>query len=80
MTDTKGNDESTKQCGSCVYEPHPPSLSVPWNCSFIDVTCGRPGGVNHKGAVDLWRRTKEEFAAVAAIYGAPHPDALTQRV
>lgn len=76
FADIKANDQSTAQCGQCVYYPHPAwpadgpaALSTPWNCSFIDVSCGRPGGENHKGAVDFWRRQKEEFAPLAQIYG-----------
>ena len=90
----------TAQCGSCEYLPHPPSLSVPWDCGYISTACGRPGGENHKGAgtpwslpslpfphaclsaclpsshhplaagaVDAWRRPKEEDPVIAAIYG-----------
>jgi len=54
-------------CAQCVYKPHPPSLSVPWDCSYIDVNCGRPGGENHKGLVDFWRREKMSFAVLAEM-------------
>jgi len=68
FNDIKANDGDTRNCGSCTYFPHPPSLSVPWNCSYISVSCGRPGGENHKGAVDFWRREKMDFAALQKIY------------
>ena len=47
-----------------------PDVSPPL-CGFINVTCAkgkRPGGANHKGVIDFWRRPKESFAAVAAKY------------
>lgn len=68
FSDIKANDQSTAQCGQCDYLPHPNNLTVPWDCGYIDVTCGRPGGENHKGAVDFWRRTKEEYPVLAGIY------------
>eukprot|EP00051_Salpingoeca_urceolata_P003028 m.54651 g.54651 ORF g.54651 m.54651 type:complete len:630 (-) comp12473_c0_seq1:165-2054(-) len=58
------------KCPQCVYYPHPQNLSVPWNCEYIDVSCGRPGGENHKGSVDIWRRKKQVFDTVKAIYQA----------
>lgn len=78
LTDFKVDDES---CGQCSYAPHPDTLSVPWNCTYINVECGggssclqkpcgRPGGENHKGAVDFWRRKKISYATVSALYGA----------
>ena len=59
--------------------PHPDDLSVPWNCGYINVECGggaaclkkpcgRPGGENHKGTVDFWRRKKLSYPALAAVY------------
>ena len=65
LMDFKVDDES---CGQCQYLPHPPSLSVPWTCGFIRTDCGRPNGCNHKGVVDWWRRPKESFATVQALY------------
>ena len=50
--------------------PQVPDVSPPL-CGFINVTCAkgkRPGGANHKGVIDFWRRPKESFAAVAAKY------------
>eukprot|EP00045_Choanoeca_perplexa_P016700 m.229236 g.229236 ORF g.229236 m.229236 type:complete len:619 (-) comp17334_c0_seq13:95-1951(-) len=69
FNDIKANDGDTAKCPSCDYKPHPASLSQPWDCAFIDVTCGRPGGENHKGAVDFWRRTKLAFRVAAELYG-----------
>jgi len=68
FNDIKADDGDTKNCGSCTYYPHPPSLSVPWNCSYISVKCGRPGGENHKGVVDYWRREKLDFTTIQNIY------------
>lgn len=68
FNDIKANMQSTQQCGQCDYLPHPNNLSVPWDCAYIDVSCGRPGGENHKGQVDFWRRIKQSFAPLAAIY------------
>ena len=78
LHDFKVDDES---CGQCHYLPHPNNLTTPWDCGFIDVMCGggascankpcgRPGGMNHKGTVDFWRREKESFPLLSAIYGA----------
>ena len=64
--DFKGND-GAQTCGPCEYVP---DVSPPL-CGFINVTCAkgkRPGGANHKGVIDFWRRPKESFAAVAAKY------------
>ena len=55
-------------CGQCDYLPHPNNLSVPWDCGYINVNCGRPNGYNHKGTVDAWRRKKESFPVIAGIY------------
>ena len=68
FSDIKADDDSTRSCGQCKYLPHSQSLSVPWDCGYIDVSCGRPGGENHKGIVDFWRRQKMDFPLVAGIY------------
>jgi len=74
FADIKANDQATKQCGQCTYLPHPPSLSTPWDCGFISEKCGRPGGENHKGMVDFWRREKAVFPVLQKIYkGANSP-------
>ena len=65
LTDFKVGDIS---CGQCDYLPHPNNLTVPWDCGYIDVSCGRPNGMNHKGVVDWWRRPKESNASMAALY------------
>ena len=71
FSDIKADDSDTSKCGQCVYMPHPDNLTIPWDCAYIPVPlCGRPRGENNKGAVDLWRRKKPVFAAVAAIYKA----------
>eukprot|EP00928_Gymnodinium_smaydae_P073392 TRINITY_DN56601_c0_g1_i1.p1 TRINITY_DN56601_c0_g1~~TRINITY_DN56601_c0_g1_i1.p1 ORF type:complete len:707 (-),score=80.53 TRINITY_DN56601_c0_g1_i1:131-2251(-) len=64
--DFKGNDEATAKCGPCEYKAgvYPPV------CSYIDVSCDRPGGENHKGVVDFWRRKKQAYDVVAAKYNA----------
>eukprot|EP00043_Microstomoeca_roanoka_P005530 m.56349 g.56349 ORF g.56349 m.56349 type:complete len:614 (+) comp13009_c1_seq4:187-2028(+) len=68
FSDIKANDGDTQKAGPCVYAPHPASLSQPWNCTYIDVTQNRPGGENHKGVVDFWRRKKAAFATAQALY------------
>lgn len=70
FNDIKANEGDTRSCGQCMYAPHPNNLSVPWDCSYIDVSCGRPGGENHKGQVDFWRRTKSTFDSLKAIFAA----------
>ena len=66
--DFKGND-GAQACGPCDYVP---DVDPPL-CAFVNVTCGggkRPGGANHKGVLDFWRRPKPSFAVVAAKYSA----------
>lgn len=80
LHDFKVDDE---QCGQCVYVQTPAvvagNLTVPWDCAYVNVECGggadclhkpcgRPAGMNHKGAVDFWRRKKESFDLLAAVY------------
>ncbi|EOD03702.1 hypothetical protein EMIHUDRAFT_466342 [Emiliania huxleyi CCMP1516] len=55
----------------CTYD-HPPPTTFeelrrlgPPNCTAIAPTF-RPGGTNHKGVLDFWRRPKPAFAMVAA--------------
>lgn len=69
--DIHADYSDTVSNGPCTYFPHPDNLTVPWNCSYINVPTGpggRPGGENHKGVVDLWRRKKESFSVVQGIY------------
>lgn len=69
FSDIKANDDSTRACGPCEYLPHPASLSTPWDCAYVgNVNCGRPKAENNKGVVDFWRRKKEDFSDVAAIF------------
>ena len=68
FNDIKANTQDTALCGSCDYLPHPPTLADPWTCAYINVSCGRPGGENHKGQVDFWRRTKASFEALQSVY------------
>eukprot|EP00756_Hemistasia_phaeocysticola_P006893 Hpha_TRINITY_DN14039_c0_g1::TRINITY_DN14039_c0_g1_i1::g.44274::m.44274/K01195/uidA, GUSB; beta-glucuronidase len=62
--DFKGNDGATAECGQCQYLPgvEPPT------CGYINVKCNRPGGANHKGVVDFWRRPKESYGVVQSLY------------
>eukprot|EP00933_Yihiella_yeosuensis_P028900 TRINITY_DN22673_c0_g1_i1.p1 TRINITY_DN22673_c0_g1~~TRINITY_DN22673_c0_g1_i1.p1 ORF type:complete len:641 (-),score=102.98 TRINITY_DN22673_c0_g1_i1:275-2197(-) len=65
--DFKGDDAAQK-CGPCKYVPN---VSPPL-CSWYNMTgqCGwRPGGLNHKGVLDTYRRPKPSFYSVAALYG-----------
>jgi beta-glucuronidase len=62
------SDIKVAQCNECDYLPHPPNLTVAWDCAFVNVSCGRPKGENNKGAVDWWRREKLSFGAVSQIY------------
>jgi len=75
--DFKGNDEA-QACGPCHYEPH----QFPPVCAWYNMTgsCSRrPGGVNHKGVVDLYRRKKPSFESVKAKYGS-HGSRLTKQI
>ena len=64
--DFKGDDAAQKQCGPCDYLE---GVSPP-TCGHISPSCWRPGGENHKGVVDFWRREKEGYALVGAKYNA----------
>lgn len=63
--DFKTND-ATENNTHCDYIPdvYPPT------CAYINVSSGRPGGENHKGVIDFWRREKPAYQAVAAKYNA----------
>ena len=65
--DIKADDGATKSCGSCVYAK-PYNASTPMDCAIISAHCWRPGGENHKGLVDLWRRPKRVFASVQKLF------------
>lgn len=67
--DFKANDGA--QCGPCETVP---DVSPPL-CAFINLTTAcdkgkRPGGANHKGVLDFYRRPKPAFAAVASRFFA----------
>lgn len=68
----QANDGDTKNCGACQWQqPVPNNLTSAWTCGYFPIAptkCGRPGGFNHKGTVDFWRRLKEEYPLLAAIY------------
>eukprot|EP00411_Alexandrium_monilatum_P092372 CAMPEP_0175749798 /NCGR_PEP_ID=MMETSP0097-20121207/60342_1 /TAXON_ID=311494 /ORGANISM="Alexandrium monilatum, Strain CCMP3105" /LENGTH=212 /DNA_ID=CAMNT_0017058377 /DNA_START=15 /DNA_END=650 /DNA_ORIENTATION=+ len=64
--DFKGNDVDTAACGPCEYLKN----VTPPTCAYVNASCHRPGGINHKGVVDLWRRKKEAYDVVAAKYNA----------
>jgi beta-glucuronidase len=57
----------------CIYDHDPPTTFAalksegPPNCTSIVVN-GRPGGENHKGSLDFWRREKPAFGETAAKY------------
>jgi hypothetical protein len=58
----------------CQYDHAPPttfqelSKVGPPNCTYIEIN-KRPGGENHKGSVDFWRREKPVFAEVSKLFG-----------
>lgn len=58
--DFKVNDifENNTHC-QYLHSAYPPE------CSYINVTSTRPGGKNHKGVVDFWRRKKAGYDEVA---------------
>eukprot|EP01059_Diplonema_ambulator_P031384 TRINITY_DN5734_c0_g1_i1.p1 TRINITY_DN5734_c0_g1~~TRINITY_DN5734_c0_g1_i1.p1 ORF type:complete len:623 (+),score=162.68 TRINITY_DN5734_c0_g1_i1:629-2497(+) len=65
--DIKANDQDTVSCGQCDYLPG----VTPPTCGYINVSCNRPGGENHKGTLDFWRRKKQVFTTVQKIYHGP---------
>lgn len=77
--DIKVSDEKTRLCPPCDYLPgvQPPTCGYikagPWD-DYPDPPfphaskCGRPGGLNHKGVLDPWRRKKEGYHVVAAKF------------
>ena len=61
--DFKGNDDAQAD-GPCDYLPdYDPPI-----CGFVNTTNKRPAGLNHKGVVDYWRRTKPVFYDVTNLY------------
>ena len=72
--DFKGND-GAQACGPCHYKPD----TQPPLCAWYNMTgsCGRrPGGLNHKGVVDAYRRKKPSFESVKAKYGRNPPQIM----
>lgn len=64
LFDFKAGDQNHTAC------PYIPSVYPP-TCSYINVSQShRPGGENHKGSIDFWRRKKPIFDIVAAKYNA----------
>lgn len=64
--DFKGND-AAQRCGPCHYLPD----FLPPVCGWYNMTgdcSSRPGGMNHKGVVDFYRRKKPVFDVVKAKY------------
>ena len=62
--DFKVNDAAENHT-ACQYAPG----VFPPTCTSITLSF-RPGGENHKGVVDFWRRPKPAYAQVAARYNA----------
>ena len=62
--DFKINDKDIAMCGPCEYKEG----SNPPLCAYINVSCSRPGGENHKGVVDFWRRKKTSWDVVKDRY------------
>ena len=56
-----------QDCQACVYSTKY-DAKTPMNCSYISTSCFRPGGENHKGAVDFWRRPKLGFQAAKKCF------------
>ena len=69
----------------CDWDHDPPTTFAelakegPPNCTFI-VANSRPGGENHKGAIDFWRRPKPIFNIVSGKYNASKQRAGTTGV
>ena len=62
-------DDATQNNTHCDYLPN----IYPPTCGFINVTPShflRPGGENHKGSLDFWRRKKPVYFSVAEKYNA----------
>jgi beta-glucuronidase len=65
----------------CEYDHPPPETfeelasKGPPNCTYIEIN-NRPGGENHKGTVDFWRRPKPIFKIVASKYKAANAIAV----
>lgn len=62
--DFKVNDANENNT-HCEYIDH----LYPPVCAYIKID-GRPGGINHKGVIDFWRRPKPAYKIVATKYNA----------
>ena len=65
--------QDSHQGKPCLYVPN----TFPPDCSYIEVKVSgshgiRPGGYNHKGVLDFWRRPKPAFHTVAHQYHSFH--------
>ncbi|CAB9519929.1 Beta-galactosidase [Seminavis robusta] len=58
--------DNTENNTHCDYVPD----KYPPICAFINVSSYRPGGLNHKGVIDFWRRKKPIYDIVAGKYNA----------
>jgi len=68
-----GHGQAPQVCPSCVYST-PYNASTPMNCSYITTSCFRPGGENHKGILDFWRRKKQAFGVAKALFADYSPE------
>ena len=76
FADIKTDDWAADDCGPCEYttDTQDAPLATPHNCAaYMPEACGfpittsRPGGRNHKGLLDYWRRPKAAFDVVAQL-------------
>ncbi len=64
LFDFKAGDQNHTAC-EYIPDVYPPI------CSYINMSqSNRPGGLNHKGSLDFWRRKKPIFDIVASQYKA----------
>jgi beta-glucuronidase len=75
--DSKTSDD-TENNTHCDYLPN----VYPPICAYINVSAAihRPGGLNHKGAVDFWRRKKPIYDIVASKYNATQRNVMKNAV
>ena len=62
FSDIKANEDANNECGQCDYYP---GETI---CAYINENCNRPGGENHKGSVDYWRRYKIAFQTAQLLF------------
>ena len=74
--DIKVGDDKTRRCPPCDYLSgvEPPTCGYihagPYDDYPWEHACGRPGGLNHKGVLDPWRRKKEAYYVVATKFNS----------